>query len=430
MITGVGLVSAAGIGIDACWRRLLRDPPQPVRWSGPHPTGGIEFPVFRAPDYDLAELGVPKRALRWLADEGLDDARDLHHLLAATALALTDAGLDTDCSQLDPPAAVVAGDESPGFEELSLDLYRLGLDSPPPADPEERFDLLTERFFQLNSFLPPYYLGRAFGFAGLSLFVNSACTSGLNALDIAAAEIASGRASVAVAVAGDNLLSASKFLWFDRLGYYARDGVLRPFDPDQHGFVFGDGGAAVVVESSERAAARGASIYAQYLGARFVQDGWKLTVPSPLKESAARALTGALAAAAATPAEVDLVVPHGVGSAASDGYEARVLTRVFGDGDAWPAVTAFKPLVGHNLSGSALFDVALLLAAMSHGEVPPTLGHRTPYRRHPVPLVTAWTRRPIRLAVKLSCGFAGYLGAAVFRRPQAGALRTPPGDIP
>ncbi len=416
-VTGVGLVAAPGIGLDAAWERLRRDPPRATPWSGPPPTDRIEFPLFRAPEYDLEAVGVPARCRRWLADEGLGEARDLHHLLAATALALGDAGLGTDCSELDPPAAVVVGDESPGFEELSLELFRLGLDAPFPGGVEERFDRLTGRFFRLSTFLPPYWLARAFGFAGLGLFVNSACTSGLSALDVAAGEVRSGRSGVAVAAAADNPLSAAKFLWFDRLGLYARDGVIRPFDPGQRGLVLGDGGAALVLEDAAAARARGARIYAEYAGAAFAQDGWKITVPSPVKGSAEKAVRRALAAAGAAPAEVDLVVPHGAGSPASDGYEARELERVFGAGGAWPAVAALKPLVGHNLGGSALVDAALLLAAMDRGEVPPTLGHERPYPRHALPLTAEWRRRPLRLAVKLSCGFAGFCGAAVFRRP-------------
>lgn len=415
VITGIGLIAAPGIGIGAVWDRLRRDPPRPEPWHGPPPTEEIGFPVFRAPAFDLADVGVPARCRRWLDEEALSGARDLRHLLGSTALALGDAGLGTDCSAVDPAAAVVVGVESPGFEELSLDLYRLGGERPLPARPEERFDSLGERFFRLNTFLPPYYVARAFGFGGLSLFVNSACTSGLSALEVAAGEVRSGRSRIAVAVAADDPLSASKFLWFDRLGLYSRDGEVRPFDPDQQGIVFGEGGAAVVIEDRRSAEARGARIYAEYLGAAFAQDGWKVTVPSPVKASAAAALRRVLASAGVAAAEVDLAVPHGVGTPASDLYEARALNGVFG-GARWPEVTAFKSLVGHNLGGSALIDVALLLAAMDRGEVPPTLGHRRAYPRHPVPVATAWRTRPLRHAIKLSCGFAGYHGAALFRR--------------
>lgn len=416
VISGVGLVSAAGCGIDTVWDRLRSDPPAPSLHAGPPPTESITFPLYKAVPYELGDLGVPERCLRWLADEGLAGARDLEHLLGGTALALRDAGLPMDCSQTDARAAVVVGNESPGFEQLSQALFRFGVDAPPPDDPVVRYDGLAQQFFQLNTFLLPHYLARAFRFEGLTLFVNSACTSGLNALDVAAEEIRAGRSRIAVAAAADDPASVAKFLWFDRQGFYARDGALRPFDARQNGTVFGDGGAAIVLEEMESAVARGARIYAEYLGAGFAQDGWKIAAPSPVKASAVQALERAFGEAGIDRTAVDLVVPHGVGTAASDQYESLVLHRVFGGLDRWPAVTAFKPFLGHNLGGSALLELTILLAAIARETVPPTLGHETPFRRHPLPLVRDWEPRRIEVAAKLTCGFAGFYGAAVFRR--------------
>ena len=330
VISGIGLVSAAGCGIDEVWRPAAVRSAVASLYTGPPPTESITFPLYRAVPYELGALGVPERCLRWLADEGLAGARDLEHLLGSTALALRDAGLPMDCSQVDPRAAVVCGNESPGFEQLSQALFRLGLDGPPPDDPVARYDSLAGRFFQLNTFLLPHYLARAFRLEGLTLFVNSACTSGLNALDIAAEEIRAGRCRIAIAAAADDPASVAKFLWFDRQGLYARDGALRPFDARHSGTVFGDGGAALVLEDLESALARGARIYAEYLGAGFAQDGWKIAAPSPVKASAVQALERAFGEAGIDRADVDLVVPHGVGSAASDQYEALVLHRVFG----------------------------------------------------------------------------------------------------
>ncbi len=420
-ITGIGMLNAAGAGIDAIWERLRSDPPRPVEFAGAPPTEGIRFPVYRAVDYRLAELPVPARCRRWLAEEGLEHLVDLRHLIGATALALDDAGLAPHHGGEEPPVAVVVADESPGFDALSQALFELGLEAPVPAEPAARYAHLAGHFFQLNSFLLPHYLARAFGFEGLSLFVNSACTSGLNALEIAAQEIRSGRSLVALAAAADDPLSAAKFLWFHSLGLYSTAGTLRPFDAEPAGTVFGDGGAALVLEDLESARRRGARIYGELLGCGFAQDGWKITVPQPTRALAAKAIERALAAGRVEAAAVDLVVPHGVGTAASDGYEALVLHQIFAPLPRWPAVTAFKPMIGHNLGGAALMEIGLLLAAMWHGSIPPTLGHRLPPKRHPLPLVTRWTERSVELAVKLTCGFAGYFGAAVFRRHGGGA---------
>ncbi|HTQ80123.1 MAG TPA: beta-ketoacyl synthase N-terminal-like domain-containing protein [Thermoanaerobaculia bacterium] len=415
-ITGIGIISAAGLGIHETWKRLHEAPPSPQPFAGPPPAHEISFPVYQAPDYELADLHVPERVVAWLKAENLSSARDLKHLIGSTALALGDAGLGVDYGEREPRVSVVAANESPGFEELSDELFGLGIKGPFPSDPRARYEGLSERFFQLNTFLLPFYLARAYRFGGMALFVNSACTSGLNALEVAAQQIRTGRTPVSVVAAADNPLSTAKYLWFSSLGLYSGDGEIRPFDATQQGTIFGDGGAAIILEDLEAATARNARIYAEYLGSGFAQDGWKISVPSPTLARAVDAIQRAFEDAGVAAADVDLVVPHGVGTSASDSYESLVLNRVFSGEEVWPAVTAFKPLLGHNLGGSALLELCLLLAAVEHQEVPPTLGHKTPFKRNPLPLVRDWQRRPIEVALKLTCGFAGYYGAALFSR--------------
>lgn len=414
VVSGVGIVSAAGIGIGPTWERLRTGPPTVTWFHGPPTTADVEFRAYEAPPYELGQLGVRPRTLRWLQAGALREARDLHHMVAATALALSDAGLPSCCEDLDPAVAIVAANESPGFEEFSQALFRLA-DDVPSCDPLQLFSRFAERFFQLNTFLPPYYLARAFGCTGPALFVNTACASGLNAIDLAAQSIRLGRSRIVLAAAADNPLSVAKFLWFRDLGLYAVDGVIRPYDAGQAGTVFGDGAATLVLEDRDSAVARGAHIYAEYGGAGFAQDGWKITVPAADKASGEVALRGALAEAGVEPSAVDLIVPHGVGTPASDRYEARLLHHVFGDGD-WPRVTALKPFIGHSLGASALIESALLLAAMDRSCIPPTRGHEVPFERDPVPLVFEWRDQRIDVAVKLTCAFAGYYGATVFRR--------------
>lgn len=413
VITGAGIISAAGLGVDATWRRLTSNPPRPVTCSGPPPAEHVQFPAFAAPDYEFDEVGLAGRRADWLRRGALAEARDLHHLVAATALALADAGLPPTCEDREPPVAVVVANESPGFDELSRALFRLNTW---PSEPTERYSLLADRFFNLNTFLPPHYLARVFGLAGTGLFVNSACASGLNAIDTAAQIVRGGRSDIAVVAAADNPISVAKFLWFRSLGIYATDGTLRPFDARQSGTVFGEGGAALVLEDAAAAVARGAHIYAEYAGAGFAQDGWKITVPAPGKRRGEAAVRRALAEAGVEPGAVDLVVPHGIGTPASDQYEAQLLHQVFGSGARWPALTALKPMVGHSLGASALLETVLLLAAMDRGAVPPTLGSEVPFRRNPVPLVTEWRTQPVEVALKLTCAFGGYHGAMVFRR--------------
>ncbi|MEM9293958.1 MAG: beta-ketoacyl synthase N-terminal-like domain-containing protein [Acidobacteriota bacterium] len=416
VVTGVGLLTSAGLGIHQAWDSLRQRAPKPSPWSAPPPAQHVSFPAFQLPEYDLAELGVPGGCLRWLESDGLSGAKDLSHLLGATALALGDADLPVDLSQADDRAAVIVANESPGFEQLTHHLFQFVGDLELPDTPQELFDLLVADFFQLNTFLLPYYVARAFKLEGLSLFVNSACSSGLNAVEIAAQQIRVGDSKIALAAGSDNPLSLAKFMWFHGLGLYALDGVLRPFDPDQTGTVFGDGGATLVLEDYEHARARGARIYAEYLGSGFAQDGWKIAMPNPLKGKARQALDSALESSHLRPAEVDLVVPHGVGAPASDQYEGMVLNQVFSELDELPPVSTFKPLVGHNLGGSALTELAMLMAAFHHQTIPPTLGHRRAFPRNALPVVTEWRESDFDVAVKLTCAFAGFYGASAFRR--------------
>jgi 3-oxoacyl-[acyl-carrier-protein] synthase II len=419
VVTGVGVVCAAGIGISAVWDRLRQSgPPAPSRFVAPPPTDDITFPVYVVPPYTLADVGIPERTRQWLESAELGGARDLHHAVAATALALRDAGLPLDCRAMTPGVASIAANESPGFESLSRSLFDLG-GQEAPETPRALYDRLVRDFFQLNTFLPPHYLARAFGLAGPSLFVNSACASGLSAIDAAVQAIRLGRCTTAVVAASDNPLSAAKFYWFRDLGLLAADGCLRPFDARVGGTVFGDGGAALVLEDAETARARGARVYAEVVAAGFAQDGWKVTIPHPDRGAGETALRSALAEAGITAAEVDVVVPHGVGAAASDQYEARLLHAVFGGRDVWPRVTALKPCVGHSLGASAMMESALLLAAMQRESLPPVWGYEQPPKRHPLPLAREWQTRPFRIAVKLTCAFAGYHAAMVFRRESA-----------
>jgi 3-oxoacyl-(acyl-carrier-protein) synthase len=423
VVTGVGIISAAGLGADDAWRRLRSDPPRPEPYADDltRAAGRPPFPVFRVRPHDSPAVGLPERARQAAAAANAACAADLRYLIEATAAALLDAALPLDCEDADPPVALVVADESPGLAELSGTLMRGIHDGTLPASPLDGYTRFEPAFFNLNTFLPPHYLARAFGCAGTTLFVNSACASGLSALDVAAQTIRSGRSAVAIVAAADHVLSGAKFLWFAGRGFYADDGVLRPFDARQRGTVFGEGGAALVLESAASAGARGARAYASYSGGGFAQDGWKVTAPAPTKLRGEQAVRAALREAGTAIEDIDVFVPHGMGTAASDQYEARLLRRLFPG--ASPAITALKPYVGHNLGGSALMETALLLLAMAHEEIPPTPNHDVPLRRDPVALVREWRPARISTAVKLTCAFGGFYAAAVFQRPPAVAAR-------
>ncbi|QOC91750.1 beta-ketoacyl-[acyl-carrier-protein] synthase family protein [Micromonospora craniellae] len=411
VITGLGVVSAGGIGIDQTWRTIQQAPPcaQIVELPSARPEDG-KFKVFMAPDYRLADVTETYVDGAQLESEGIDQQRDIKHLVAAAGLAIDDAGLrsfaDLDLREV----GLVVADEHPGVERLARTLYGAVADAATTAPRQAGYTDLSEQIFALNTFLAPYLVARALHIGGECGFVNSACASGLTAIDNAATQIRLGRSPLAIAVASDDPLSSGKFRWFADMHLYAMDGVPRPFDPAASGTVFGDGGAAVVLEDEEHARRRGARIYGRLLGAGFTQDGWRISAPNPASANQGRSIRRALREAALDAEQVDVIVPHGTGIRMIDNYEARTIRHLWPDRGEQPVCLPLKPYVGHNLGGSSLLETALLLKAMAERRVPAVPATAS---AHGLDLPAAWSSTHIRYAVKSAVGFGGFYGAIV-----------------
>lgn len=411
VITGIGIVSAAGIGIEQTWQSVQRGPPSPTQVEVPGPAGTTaRFSAYVAPAYSIGEVVDTAVSSAQLEAEGIESARDLKHLVAAVGLALNDARVRDGNVALDSVGVVVA-DEHPGVEQLSRELYR-GVTA-------ESAEALSDHIFELNSFLVPFRVARAFALGGETAFVNTACTSGLTAMDYAAAQIRFGRAPIALAAGSDDPLSAGKFRWFMQRNLYALDGQVVPFDDERGGTVFGDGGAALVLEDREHAIARGARIYAEYLGAGFTQDGWRISAPLPQRANQARAIRRALAEARVDASQIDVVVPHGTGIPPTDQYERRCIRDVWRERDDRPACIPLKPYVGHNLGGASLLEAALLAKAIEAQTMPRIALPDRPRQGLALAASGDWQRSEVRFAVKASAAFAGFYGAVVLGRHNA-----------
>jgi 3-oxoacyl-[acyl-carrier-protein] synthase II len=409
VVTGIGLVSAAGIGIDQAWRTMQSDPPHAELVEVPAArVEDRQFRLFAVPDYRIADVTDTVVGGPQLEREGVERQRDIKHLIAATGLAIDDARLRSAPTLDFREIGLIVADEHPGIESLAQILYAAVADAErPPPD----YDSLAGQIFALNTFLAPYTVARTHGIGGECAFVNSACASGLTAVDNAATQIRAGRTPVAIAAASDDPFSAGKFRWFADQHLYAADGVLRPFSATSSGTVFGDGGAALVVEDEEHAVARGARIYGRYLGAGFTQDGWRVNAPNPKLGNQARSIRRALGEAGREAADVDVLVPHGTGISVIDKYEVRTIRDLWPDPAARPVCVPLKPYVGHNLGGSSLVESALLLKAMCEGCIPAA---RTPAAEpFGLDLPAGWEPGPIRLAVKTAAAFGGFYGSIV-----------------
>jgi 3-oxoacyl-(acyl-carrier-protein) synthase len=334
-VTGIGLWNALGIGRTEVWEAVRAghtgggslDDPLARALGGP-------FPVARAPQVELGAVGLDPGAEGILAggsDQPVDQDAALFAILLK--LAIDDSGLAW--SRGENRVALVVAHENPGVDgyvaQVLDTVERLRRDRGSDEGAFTRGELadpalLADRLYReqnrtvlgLQTFVLIHRLARLFGLNGLGLMVNNACASGLYAVEAAARELASGGAEAALVAAGDRPLLATKSRYFHDLGFLAGDGKVMPFGRARHGFILGDGGAALVLEPLARARARGARVYAIYRGGAFNQEAWKMTLPRPDAALYREAIAGALSRAGLAPEAVDLVVPHGVATGVGD----------------------------------------------------------------------------------------------------------------
>ncbi len=410
MITGLGPVTSIGIGANAFWRALeagrsIVEPRQ------------LHIDFGREVEIQMASmppaLPIIKPHHEFLERQDYAGYRDLAYALAAIDLALEDARLEHDREH--NSIGVIQAFEAPGMERAVASLFEscatLSLTDGPPA----LYEQLSPYFYNSQGFLYVHAVGKAFGFHGFSTSVHNACSSGSYAIDIAAQRIASGETDAMIVTGGESFDTGVRIEWFRQLGLYAADTSMRPFDADSSGFYVGEGAAALVLESAESAMRRGVTPYAEYRGGAFAQQGWKHSIPDVRANRMCTVIERAMHTAQITPADIDLVVPHGVSTTISDGYEARSLTDAFAGQAKNAAVTVFKPHVGHLLAASALVELSAALLSMRHSVVPATLHSRPGCNKLPVPLVTETESREVRTLLKLTTGFTGHDAAGVFQ---------------
>lgn len=425
VITGLGPVTSIGVGCDPLWSSLSAGRSNVTTRKLPVDVGRMAYlPVASMPPAaDVPGLGPH---LAFLAEQDCPGYRDLAYALLAVELALADAGLSEDREWR--RIGAIQAFEAPGVEATVSQLFGM-LSSPlPPNAPPPVYDVLAPRFYHMQAFSYVHLVGKAFGLHGYSTSVHNACSSGAFAIEAAAQRIRAGDADAMIVVGGEAFETGVRLEWFRRLELYAPDERMRPFDTDPSGFFVGEGAAAIVLESAEHAAARGAECYATYAGGGFAQQGWKQTIPDIRSARLADVIRCALDTAGLGASGIDLIVPHGAATSLSDGYEAACVTAALAasgtkHGESEPAAapspaiaTAFKPYVGHMLAASGIVETLCAVLAMKRGSVPATLHTREGKTRFPVPVATRGVARSVRTLLKLFTGFTGHDAALVLRR--------------
>ena len=427
VVTGIGPLVSIGMGKDKFWENLLAGKTNVVLqddWVGNEKW--TSFYIHKLEHFDVNDFRLEKSILEEIKiwKDGKEDP-DLFYLMAAVKLALEDSCLKYDKENNE--IGLFVAHENPGLENFFTKVLndahgfldgtsRNGRTKSKKDFFEALYESSIKSGYDLQTFMPLFFIGKMFGLHGFSLFVNNACASGSYAIEAASRYLQKGNAKVAVIAAGDRPVYSYKYLWFRKLGFYADDGKIKPFSKERNGMVFGDGASAIVLEELEHARKRGATIYGEYLGGGFSSEGWKVTLPAVQSTYYQEAIKGALIQSQVQKEEIDLLNVHGVGVGITDEYEAKAVTAVFGKNPRRPFVNAFKPYVGHNLGGSALLESIILLLSLHHNIILPTLNCEPIDQKLGIQLVTKPVLTELKTSLKICCAFAGYNAATVFRK--------------
>ncbi len=347
---------------------------------------------------------------------------DLMGLYAATR-AIEVSGLVAHRETLDPDAAAVYSDRSGVYVGSGGGNYQNQYDF---------FPLMTEAQGALPAFgrelgnavnpmwllrtLPNNVLGHIGiqqGLKGPNACITHHSAGGVLAIIEALEGLRRGEADRAVAVGHDAPIEPQLQLYYHRAGLLAAE-ALRPFDVRHDGSLFGEGAAALVLETAHSAAARGAPVLGEVLGGGVACEAEGLLGIREDGDGVARAIELALADAGIVAADVGMIVAHGNGTRLSDASEAAALRRVFGA--AMPPVTAFKWAFGHLIAAAGTLDAVLALEALRRGEVP-GLAPLTALDPECAPLAVSATTVPTRgnIALVVNRGFASMDVALIVR---------------
>ena len=404
VITGMGAVTPVGIGVAAYWSALTRG------------QCGIG-PITR---FDASDL--PVRIAAEL--KGFDPVNFMPKTLARTMdpfmqfafvaaqEALTDSGLAVE-SESDR-IGIVMGTAMGGVTTV--------------ARTQEAYDAghrVGPRFVPMTiGNIAAAQIAIAHGIHGPSLTVGTACSAGGDAMMTAAMLLKSGEADAMLAVGGESILCPIVVSGLSQAKALSRRNddpaqACRPFDLDRDGFVIGEGGGALLIETEAHALARGAKIHAVLAGYANTSDAHHVTAPCPDGAGAAACMKRALARAGMQPSDIGYINAHGTSTPLGDKAETRAVKAVFGGRESAPPVSSTKSATGHLMGAGGLTEAIACIKAIQDGILPPTLHLNTPDPDCDLDYVPNTARKAdISAAMSNSLGFGGQNSSIILSRYQ------------
>ncbi len=382
-VTGLGALTCAGIGVEALWKSLLTDTAPASKRIAP---------------FDASHIGGPKELRRF-------DPFALYALMAADE-AWRQSGLVGPI--VDAGSIVTTG--IGGLQTVLEQMRVLNEKGPDRVSP-----------FMVPMMMPnaaTAAVSMRFGLGGPAETVTTACAAGTHAIGNAARLVATGRCSVAVAGGAEAVIVEIAEAGFRNMTALSNEGLSRPFDVHRNGFVMGEGAGVLILEEWDHAVARGATIFAEVIGAASTADAYHITAPDPAGGGAIRCMELALADAGITASDVSHINAHGTSTPLNDLAEAIAVHHVFGKNP--PPVTSIKGHLGHSLAAAGALEGVASVLTLLNQTVPPTAGTTDIDPEVALDVVIGAPRQmEVDVILSNSFGFGGHNGSVIFRRHRA-----------
>ena len=405
VITGMGAVSPAGVGVEALWDAVMNKqcciaPIERFDTS--------EYEVHNAGevrDFDATEHGLSKKEARRFE-------RFVQYAIVAADEAMAQAGLDMDTVDADR-VAIYFGTGIGGIDEL-----------------QSGFDTLHEKGpKRVSPLFVPTMIGNIaagnlairYGMHGDCINVVTACATGAHNIGEAVRAIRHGYADAALVGGAEESVSPICIAGFSNLGALSKaadpSAASLPFDARRKGFVAGEGAGALVIESLEHALKRGATPLAEITGFGSTGDAYHMTAPDPSGEGVIRAMRQALEEGGYTPADIGHLNAHGTGTPANDKTESAALYGLCEDDElaAQIPVTSIKGTTGHTLGAAGAIEAIVTALSVARDSIPPTTGFAEADPECNVNVVAeAIVDAPQKVALSNSLGFGGHNACLAF----------------
>jgi len=414
VVTGLGMVSPLGCGVEPTWKRILNSE-----------SGARKIDTFDVSDLTSRIACVVPRGDgtggtfnpdQWMEPKDQRKVDDfIIFAMCAARQALDDANWHPSTEEERCATGTMIGSGIGGLSGIADTALLLNERGPRKVSPF----FIPGRLINLAS----GYVSIEHGLKGPNHAVVTACSTGSHAIGDAGRMIALGDADVMVAGGCEspvNRISMAGFAAVRALSTGFNDRptkASRPYDKDRDGFVMGEGAGVVILEEYEHAKARGAKMYAELVGYGMSGDAFHITAPSSDGDGAFRCMTAAIKRAGIQPGEIDYINAHGTSTPLGDEIELGAVQRLVGNAAGRISMSSTKSSIGHLLGAAGAVEAIFSILAMRDGVAPPTLNLDNPSVETPIDLVPHVARkRDFGVVLSNSFGFGGTNASLIFRR--------------